>query len=246
MSVGIHPRAPDFLIIGAQKCGTSALRRNLEAHEAIAMATGEVHFFNRPVNWRKGFDWYLDHFTHPDKLQGEKTPDYLDNPASARRIAEHLPGAKLIVLLRDPVTRAYSHWNHMMQRIEDTSRRGWEKVSFEDAIDRASRGDEPFARLLDKGRYVDHLDTYAREFPREQVFIGIQERFLQDGTRELARVFRFLGVEPLPIEPAKVHVRTYDTPINPAIRQQLLEFFAPYNRRLFEWLGEGIAEWSAP
>lgn len=246
MSAGTDRRAPDFLVIGAQKCGTSALRRNLEAHEAIAMAPGEVHFFNRPINWKKGFDWYLDHFAHPDKLQGEKTPDYLDSPASPRRIAKLLPGAKLIVLLRDPVTRAYSHWNHMMQRIEDTSRRGWEKVSFEEAIARASRGDEPFTRLLDKGRYVDHLDAYARVFPRQQLFIGVQERFLLEGARELARVFRFLGVEPLPIEPEKVHVRTYDDPIDAAIRQQLLEFFAPFNRRLFDFLGEGIAEWSTP
>jgi hypothetical protein len=246
MMVESSHRGPDFIIVGAQKCGTSALKRNLEMHDAISMAEGEIHFFNRPAKWSKGFDWYTGHFTRTDKVQGEKTPDYLDDPSAAQRIAGAFPEVKLIILLRDPVTRAYSHWNHMMQRIESTAKRGWEDVSFEEGIARASRGVTPFTRLLDKGHYVEQVRRYADNFPREQIFIGIQERFLSNGAEELARVFRFLGVEELPVKPEKRHVRTYDAPINPATRQQLLQYFAPFNARLFEFLGEDVPEWGRP
>ncbi len=239
-------RGPDFIIIGAQKCGTSALKRNLEMHDAIHMAEGEIHFFDRPKAWSRGRDWYLEHFNQRNKVQGEKTPDYLDTYPAARRIANTVPGVKLIALLRDPVTRAYSHWNHMMQRIEETSKRGWEDVSFEESIVRSSRGIVPYTRLLNKGQYIEQLERYARHFPRKQIFIGIQERFLHNGASELARVFRFLGVEEVPVEPAKRHVRSYDAPINPEIREQLLHYYAPYNERLFEFLGDDIPEWDRP
>ncbi len=245
MRSGEGRNLPDFLIVGAQKCGTSALRRNLLAHPGITMPEGELHFFDNPKRWELGIDWYCQHFPHTDVLQGEKTPDYLSNARAARRIAEILPSTRIIVLIREPVSRAYSHWNHMMQRIEDSSRRGWEEVSFEEAIARGARGDQPFRRLIEKGEYLDQILRFSRHFPPEQMFIGIQERFLSHGTRELARVLRFLGVEALSIEPEKRHVRSYDSPINPDTRQQLREYYAPFNRRLFEYLGEEIPEWSA-
>lgn len=236
---------PDFLIIGAQKCGTSALKRNLGAHESISMVDKEVHFFNGRKNWAQGIDWYLEHFSHPGKLQGEKTPDYLDSAMAPGRIAAAFPEVKLLALLRDPVARAYSQWNHMMQRIEDTGRRGWELTSFEEAITRASQEVTPYTRLLDKGRYISQLERYMRYFRREQLFVGIQERFFENGEQELARVFRFLGVEESSVEPRKLHERTYDSPIEPGIQRQLEEYYAPLNQQLFEFLGEEIPEWSS-
>lgn len=237
---------PDFIIIGAQKSGTSALRRNLDLHDGIALSEGEAHFFNHRNRWSRGFDWYLDQFQHPDKLQGEKTPDYLDNKQVPGRIASAFPDVKLIALLRDPVTRAYSHWNHMMQKIESSSQRGWELLSFEEAINRALAGDSPFDRLIEKGIYADQLERFLKYFPREQLHIGIQERFRDNGAEELARVFRFLGVEELPIEPEKRHVRSYESPIDPRIKARLLEYYAPHNEKLFKLLGDDIPEWEAP
>lgn len=246
MNAGIDTSGPDFLIIGAQKCGTSALRMNLDAHDSIFMVDREMHFFNGPRVWAKGMDWYCSHFSRPGKLQGEKTPDYLSSISAPGRIAAAFPRVKLLVLLRDPVSRAYSQWNHMMQRIEDTRPRGWDLLSFEEAIARSSRGISPYDRLLDKGCYIEQIDRYMEHFPREQLFVGIQERFRTNGVEELARLFRFLGVEELPVEPVSIHVRKYESPMNPDMRQQLLEYYAPYNQRLFAFLGEDIPEWDTP
>jgi len=107
---------PDFLIIGAQKAGTTALKDSLAMHLAVYMAKGsiglgdEIHFFSN--QWTRGVDWYRQHFMHPEKLQGEKSPSYLRRVICHRRMHEIVPRAKLLVLLRNPVSRAYSQWNH--------------------------------------------------------------------------------------------------------------------------------------
>lgn len=241
---GIHgPGLPDFLIIGAQKCGTTALRYNLSTHRDIAVHGKEVHFFSEPKNWERGVAWYSQHFQSPERLQGEKSPGYLESKIAAKRIATILPSAKLIVILRDPVTRAYSQWNHMMQNIEQSSRRDWESASFDEAIARASTGTPPFDRLLRKGEYIDQIARYTEYFPPEQIFIGIQERFFRNGAEELARIFDFLGVERLPIEPRNRHVRSYESPMAPHIEAELVRYFEPFNQRLFQFLGETIPEW---
>lgn len=237
---------PDFLIVGAQKCGTSALRVNLRAHDGIAIPADELHFFNNKNKWEQGLDWYCQHFPHTDLLQGEKTPEYLSNPRAAERIARIIPSAKIIIMLRDPVTRAYSHWNHMTQKIDVTAKRGWEVLPFGEAIARAFDGDKPYVRILDKGIYIDQILRYSESFPAEQIYIGIQERFLANGAEELARVFRFLGVSEQPVESRKGHVRQYDAPMDPEVRGELLQYYAPFNQRLFEFLGADIPEWDRP
>jgi hypothetical protein len=237
---------PDFLIIGAQKCGTSALRASLRAYDGIVMPDRELHFFDNPDIWSQGLDWYFSHFNRPDLLQGEKTPEYLDHPDAVERIASVLPDVKLIILLRDPVTRAYSQWNQMMQTLDRSAQRGWEPVSFEQAVSRAFAGDRPYNRLLRKGTYIDQILRVANFFPRRQIHFGIQERMLRDGRVELARVLNFLGVKAPPIEPKRRHVRPYDVPIDPAVERELLHFFGPFNRRLFDYLGEDIPEWGRP
>jgi hypothetical protein len=237
---------PDFLIVGAQKCGTSALRANLRAHTGITLPEEELHFFDSPRKWELGLDWYRGHFPHTDLLQGEKTPEYLSNRRATERIAQHVPSAKIIIMLRDPVTRAYSHWNHMTQKIDVTAKRGWEVLPFGEAIARAFDGVKPYVRILDKGIYIDQILPYTESFPADRIYIGIQERFLANGAEELAGVFRFLGVEEQPIEPKQGHVRHYDAPMDPEVRRKLLEYYAPFNQRLFEFLGTDIPEWSRP
>ncbi len=116
-------RLPDFLIIGAQKSGTTWLAEQLRAHSRIYMPSGELHFFDRPDHYARGIEWYASQFQHAgeDRLAGEKTPNYLFMPDSphapdgAHRIARHLPNVRLIAVLRDPVRRAVSAVNHMIR-----------------------------------------------------------------------------------------------------------------------------------
>lgn len=113
---GYHSR-PSFIIIGAQKSGTSALHGYLSKHPNIVPATKkEIHFFDKDIAYTRGLGWYHSHFPLPHHLgQGaitsEATPVYLYRPKTARRIHEYDPRIRLITLLRDPVERAYSQWN---------------------------------------------------------------------------------------------------------------------------------------
>jgi hypothetical protein len=236
-------KRPGFLIIGAQKCGTTALARSLKLHDDVVMSEAEVHFFSHPKNYAKGLEWYAEHFPESDLLKGEKTPDYLNSVLAPARIAEVLPKVKLLILLRDPVDRAYSQWNHMMQNIDRSSKRGWELVSFEEAIDRANAGVNPFGRLLTTGHYMEQILRFVEHFPPEQIHIGLQERLYHNGAEEFARITNFLEVSPPSREPKRVHVRTYESPMCPHMDAELTRYFAPHNRRLYEFLGGEIPEW---
>ena len=108
-------RLPDFLIIGAKKCGTTWLRVMLSRHPDVAVpSTGELHFFNDPNRFDRGADWYADQF--PDleagAVCGESTPNYFDTIDVAARVRSVVPEVRLVVVFRDPVERAISAYRH--------------------------------------------------------------------------------------------------------------------------------------
>lgn len=119
-------RLPDFLVIGAQKAGTTWLRELLRTHPDVFMPPKELHFFDHPENFARGIEWYAEHFRDAGEGQvvGEKTPNYLYLPErpgmddGARRLHDALPEARLIAILRDPVKRALSALNHAVYRGE--------------------------------------------------------------------------------------------------------------------------------
>jgi hypothetical protein len=108
---------PEFLIIGAQKCGTTSLHHYLNQHpHLIGSKPKEVHFFERDEHYKLGIDWYRQSFFDFKHIVGKKmyfeaTPDYLYRNGVAERIYAHYPHMKLIILLREPVARAFSAWN---------------------------------------------------------------------------------------------------------------------------------------
>ena len=107
-------RFPQVVIVGAKKCGTSALKIFMNYHPKLRDTPGEKHFFNRPANWRMGFDWYLDQmpYSYADEVTYEKTPDYFDRPFVPERMAQMNDSVKVISIMCDPVHRAYSHFLH--------------------------------------------------------------------------------------------------------------------------------------
>jgi len=252
---------PDFIIIGAQKCGTTSLYRNLVKHPSIIPAfIKEVHFFNNQRNYfQKGVGWYKAHFPtflykyyitnirRNDFLTGEASPFYLFHPHAPRRISELLPGVKLIVILRNPVDRAYSHYHHEVER-------GCETVSFEDAIrmeDERLRGefdkminDEHYTSwtynhnsYLLRGIYVDQLKRVHTYFNKRQVLILKSEDFFKDSQVAMEKVLQFLGLPGWqPRDFKKANVGSYQK-MDPAMRSQLLRYFEPHNQRLYDYLG---------
>src|SRR5581483_1266720 len=243
---------PDFLIIGAQKAGTTSLFHYLGNHPAIIPALEkEPHFFD--YNYARGAGWYRAHFPTvwerargKFRLTGEATPFYLFHPHAPGRAAQLVPHAKLIVLLRNPVERAYSQYHHQV-------RFGLEELSFEQAIEQeAARLVGEFEKIvadrdyysfnyqnysyLAHGMYADQLTRWFKQFPREQFLILHSQNFYQDPAREFQRVLNFLDLPAWePPEFPKENEGEY-APMSPDTRAELVEFFAPHNARLYELL----------
>jgi len=244
---------PDFLIIGGQKCGTSSFYRNLVKHPAIVPAfEKEIYFFNG--KFHKGINWYRTHFPLlPYKyyvtkicrqkfLTGEATPGYIFHPH-----VEALPHVKIIILLRNPVDRAYSHYYHEVRKKRET-------LSFEDAIkaeEERLRGE--FEKLikneryksfnyihysyLARGIYVDQLQRWNNFFKKEQILLLKSEDFFRDPQTSFDQALQFLGLPGWQVNDfRKAHVGYYPK-MDTAIRNRLLNYFEPHNHKLYEYLG---------
>lgn len=249
---------PDFIVIGAQKCGTTSLYHYLKKHPCISMASQqEVHYFD--LNYGKGTDWYRAHFPASlsknlvkqmfarDLIIGESSPYYIFHPAVPQRISELLPEVKLIALLRNPVERAQSHYYHEV-------RKGRETLSFEAAIQKeAERLAGVKEKLLEDERYyndnyrnfsyvsrsvyIDQLETWARFFPRDQFLIIKSEDFYDDPETTLKQVSGFLNLKSFALKAYKKYNYAAYSNMDTGLRKQLTDYFEQYNQRLYEFLG---------
>ncbi len=182
-------RLPDFLIIGAQKSAKTWLAHVLRQHPRIFMPEHEPHFFNYP----QPIERYLQAFSqaHPDQLIGEKTPDYLH--LSRRQIAEVrklLPHARLIVILRNPIARA---WSQARMELSVVNKR---QLSQRDLLGLALH--VYFARNRLRTKYAQALRRWLKFFPKEQLLVLFYEDLRKDPVDVLQRVFAFLNISPLP------------------------------------------------
>jgi hypothetical protein len=253
-TAGLRP-LPDFLVIGAQKAGTGSLYRHLAAHPQVIRASRkEVHYFD--LNHHRGPDWYRAHFpVAPGRLLGlggrrvgEGTPYYLFHPHVPRRVAALLPDVRLLVLLRDPVERAFSH--HQWER-----RYGRETLAFEEALAAEELRTAPEMRRLAadpdfyaphhhrhayraRGRYAEQLERWFEWFPRERFFIEASERFFADPACVFRRVVAFLGLPPwLPASFERFNPGRYEGALRPETRAALRAEFRPHDERLYALLG---------
>jgi hypothetical protein len=246
---------PDFLIIGAQKCGTSFLYQLLAQHPIVKPAFGkEIHYFD--LNFRRGDNWYRSHFplhirNNRRYVTGEASPYYLFHPHAARRASTILPKAKLIVLLRNPVDRAYSHYQHQVVRVKGE---GQDKLTFEEALEAEERRlPEELAKMLQdeyyissfhrqcsylsRGIYVDQLRGWTRFFDKTQMLVLKSEDLFNNMPTTLKSVSDFLEIPQwVPKTYSIPNKREYSN-MSPATRQRLDDYFEPHNRRLYEYLG---------
>jgi hypothetical protein len=215
--MGGEQRRPTFLILGAPKCGTTALAQSLAAHSDVCLSRPkEPHFFD--CRYEEGLEAYLrDHYGgwRSEHAAGEATPSYLALPWVPRRILETLPRARLIVLLRHPVERAYSSWWMFHVRamdalsfeeaLRDNERRLAERPLGDDAasvrawadhVRAIGRGEPLHIRTyLDAGHYAMHLRRYFALFPREQVRVVFSDELRRDGESVVRGLWRFIGVD---------------------------------------------------
>jgi hypothetical protein len=178
-------RKPDFIIIGAMKCATSTLHDQLGAQPGLFVSTPkEPNFFSDEPQWRRGLDWYFGLFAHakPGDLCGESSTHYTKLPTHARvvdRLAEHVPQAKFIYVMRHPIDRLVSHYVHeWTQRVID--------VPLAAAIDL-------HPELVQYGQYAMQLRPYVERFGRERILPVFFDRLRAHPQAELERVCRFIG-----------------------------------------------------
>lgn len=231
-------RKPDFFVVGAAKSGTSSLYNYLAQHPAVFMAEPkEPHFFSEyrpPVEEVRHLDEYLDLFQDvPDSVRaGEASTSYLYSEIAAHNIDRFRPDAKIIAVLRDPVSRAYSqYWNQVQE--------GVEPLSFEEALaaepERIEQGWWYGFHYVEGGRYAGQVERYMDIFGRESVKVYLLEDLQQDASGVCRDIFSFLRVDP------DESIRTEKTH-NPggAPRSALLAKVLRVNLLLFRWLGRRI------
>jgi hypothetical protein len=232
---------PDFIVLGTQRGGTTSLYHYLTEHPDIGPAfRKEVHFFER--HYEKGLDWYLAHFPMRGEVSvvGEASPNYLFHPDVPERVCKAVPHARFIVLLRNPVDRAYSHYQMKV-------RRGIETLPFEEALDkereRLSSSNDPASptwrhySYLKRGLYVEQLQRWMSVFPREQFLITKSEDFYEDPGQVLNQTLGYLGLRPWSLDSFRAYHLSEYADIDTATRECLVDYFAPYNQQLYAFLG---------
>jgi hypothetical protein len=250
---------PGFLVIGTKRGGSTSLYEYLVRHPDVTgcLLKKGSHYFD--VNFSRGSSWYRSVFpldAGRRAITGEASPYYMFHPLAPQRIAATLPQARLIAVLRDPVDRAWSHYQY-------ERRLGSEELPFLDALQREPErlegevermvvepGYAGFAyrhfSYLARGRYAEQLERVYAAVPPSQVLVLQSEAMFADPGAELNRVWRFLGLEPhrlgeVPVFKAGRHGEPMPAPA----RHWLEQYFAAHNQRLYRLPGIDF-RWPAP
>lgn len=241
-------RLPEFLLVGAQKSGTTALFQLINQHPKVVKKNGEVHFFD--INFHRGLNWYKRLFPkrpQKDHIVGDHSPYYLFHPMVPERVFSVAPKMKIIMILRNPVDRCYSHyWHNIAKKLEH--------LSFEEALNAEPKRLQgrkqrliqfPFYKshqyqhfsYLARGIYVDQIQSWLSYFPRKQILILKSQDLRKDPIRVLNKVFSFLKLKPYTVDVRNPEAHSNYPPMETEMRKKLVEYYRPYNQKLEELLG---------
>ena len=245
---------PDFLVIGAKRCGTTSLYQHLSEHPCISRSPRDnIGFFNE--NYHLGINWYKSLFPtvfYKKKMESKNkqclffdvTSTYMEEELTAKNVYEVNPNQKIIVILRNPVDRAYSHYH---VNVKEKS----EKRSFEDAIfeemnriksERIIQNKNKNLRVftpnnihyLKKGFYALQLKSWFKIFPREQILVLSTEEFQEDQNLIYKKIFDFLNIPNMKIKSIEKMEKGNYIPMKHDTRNLLLDYFRQCNHELFE------------
>ncbi len=248
---------PNFIIIGAQRCGTTSLFESLmEAQFILKPVRKEIHFFD--INYMKGYEWYLSQFPYikdENYLTGEATPYYFYHPVVPLRVYDFCKimskEIKFILLLRNPVDRAISHYKFNLTR-------GIESLSFEEAIkvepQRIGGEDSKLINnhhyysfnhqhfsYLSRGIYIEQLKRWLNFFPLEKFLIISSEEFFKEPQKIINLICKFFDREPYELRNIQKFNKSHiNLSVSNLMRGKLVKYFEPYNKQLFELIGRSF------
>jgi hypothetical protein len=230
---------PDYIIIGAQRCGTTSMMHYIADHPGVGnVPRKEVRFFD--WNFNKGIKWYERKLgkREPGKLYGEKSPGCLVAPQAPRRAAEIAPHAKLIVLLRSPVDRAWSQY--WLKRHLGREKRPFNVAVWQSPKDHVKNiWSSAVSGYLFRGHYAEQLERWFSYFPREQFCIIKSEDFFQDTKRIMATVWAFLSLPQIHGQYKRM-ARLSKGQMGNKTKEKLEAYFGPFNQDLYELLGRDM------
>jgi hypothetical protein len=250
---------PDFLVIGDQRCGTTTIFKAQSEHPQVLRPPVEKGIDYFTFNYGRRESWYRGHFPisslarlrtarHGGPVAFEACTYYMFHPFAMERIAQNLPDVKLVVMLRDPVERAYSAYKHEFARGFET------ESSFERALElederlegehekmRADVSYESFAHrhhaYRRRGQYVEQLDRVYAHFDSSQVHVLDSEGFFAEPKQEYRRLIEFLGLSPFEPETIDQDNARPGSPMPEAANQLLADHYRPYDEKLAALLG---------
>ncbi|MGF1541125.1 MAG: tetratricopeptide repeat protein [Pleurocapsa sp.] len=248
-------KVPNFLIMGFAKCGTTSLYDYTIQHpQIVEAARKEIRFFDQERLFRLGIDWYKSNFpaiqNETSYITGEATPVYIINSTAIKRIRDFCPNIKLILILRNPIERAFSQHYFRIRKgekysnLEESILKGIAKI---EEINKVSdlryeidiyNGYIPNAALLSPGLYIYFIEKLMEFFPRQQLLVLHSEELSNKPDKAMNKLFDFLDVPNYQITkfPRK-NTGSYTPEISNEVRQQLSDFFRPYNHKLEKFLG---------
>ncbi len=243
----------NFLIAGTQKGGTASMHKYLKQHHKICVSDKkEIHFFDRnkfftaDQDIAQNYKFYHTHFSPKPhhKFFGEATPRYMYDEESIKRISEYNADMKFIILLRNPIERAYSHWNMMRDM-------GFEKKDFSTVIKeeiveiKASIPKKNRKHsYIDRGFYSEQLKILWSYFPKENICIVNSSDLQQEPLIALNKVFDFLNIpKRSDIKTKALNKREYLSPISKENQRLLSEIFKHDIEELENYLKADYSHW---
>ena len=253
---------PDFIIIGAGRAGTTALYTYLIQHPSIITAStdndapvADLHFFEYMISDK--ISWYKSHFPRKSKnsfVTGEFTSTYMYHKKVPERIFNLIPKIKLIVILRNPIDKAYStynqqsHFNEVTSSFEETIKAEFARIDLIKNHIEYTNNNPNFDNYVEyniirHGIYFNYLEKWFKIFPKKQIFVVDSNELENVPQQTLNKVFEFLNLSPHEIPNlAKVNIGKY-SPMTESTRQSLIEFYKPHNAKLNNLLGTNF-DWN--
>ncbi len=244
---------PNYICIGVQKGGTTSLINYLNLNPDIFMINKEMHFFDRKLSKgklsNKDIEKYEKLFKTNKKIIGEKTPSYYYLRYAIDRIYDYNKDMKLIIILREPISRAFSHYNMHLHDRKKTLADVTDEQIFKEVIAEENKKLNNLRSngidIIIRGFYDEILEYILSKFSRDNLYIGISEEINKDKLKYYNEIYEFLGASKLEKinDTLNIHIRKYEKSIPKKLEKYLYNIYKPHNEKLYKILGRKIDIW---